>query len=186
MPTATIECPKDVQSHDDLVGWTKLPAREAARAKQACDEMWNRSSGVSTKTDKKCALRWAVNVRAQYEPAKRAIRVFRWRHRPQAEKLAMRTFYAEVDKWKFDTMHLSSVAKMIAHPSYLRIVGLGREFKYGEIEKLILQELENEPDHWFDALVAITGENPVGPNDDFDAAVNAWLTWGRERRLLRQ
>lgn len=93
-------------------------------------------------------------------------------------------FYEEATRWKDDTMHWSSVTKMLAHPSYLRIIGLGREFRRGEIERLILRELENEPDHWFEALVAITGENPVGQEDDFDAAVNAWLAWGRQKGLL--
>jgi hypothetical protein len=66
----------------------------------------------------------------------------------------------------------------------LRIIGLGRKFRQGEIEKLILGELQNDPDHWFDALVAITGENPVRQNDDFDAAVDAWLEWGRQNRII--
>lgn len=127
---------------------------------------------------------WAVNVREQYEPAKRAIRFFRWHHRLRFENAAARLFYREASKWKGDTMHWSSVTKMIAHPSYLRIVGLGRKFRQGEIERLILEELQNEPDYWFDALAAITGEDPVGPNDDFDAAVNAWLQWGRENGII--
>lgn len=184
MPNATIECPKDIRWEDDVVGWTKLPEQKVARAKQDCDEMWNRSSGAQVKIDKKCAVRWAVNVRTQYEPAKRAIRFFRWHHRPRFENAASRLFYDEAAKWKDDTMHWSSVTKMIAHSSYLRIIGLGREFRRGEIERLILKELENEPDHWFEALVAITGENPVNPQDDFDAAVNAWLAWGRQKGLI--
>src|ERR1700681_3451839 len=132
MPTATVECPKDVQWEDDLAGWTKLPEQKGARAKQVYDEMWNRSS--SAKTDKKCAARWAVNVRAQYEPAKRAIRLFRWRHRPRLENGAARLFYEAAARWKDDTMHWSSLSRIIAHPSHLRIIGLGRDFKQGEIE----------------------------------------------------
>jgi hypothetical protein len=185
MPIATVaECPKDVFWEDDLIGWIKRPEQKIEHAKQVCDEMWNRSSGASVKTDKKCVARWAVNVRAQYEPAKRAIRFFRWHHRPRLENAAARFFYQEAATWKDDTMHWSSVTKMIAHPSYLRIIGLAREFKHGEIEELILKELENEPDHWFEALVAITGENPVHPQDDFDGAVNAWLAWGHKKGFL--
>lgn len=81
-------------------------------------------------------------------------------------------------------MHWSSVTRMIAHHSYLRIIGLGREFKQGEIEELLLKELEAEPDYWFDALTAITGDNPVRPEDDFDESVNAWLEWGRSKGIL--
>jgi len=186
MPTAAVECRKDVLCEDDLVGWTKLPAQNLARANQACDEMWNRNrlSGATIKTEKKCAVRWAANVRAQYEPAKRAIRFFRWRHRPKIANEAARLFHEEASRWKDDTMHWSSLARIIAHPSHLRIIGLGREFKQGEIERLILRELENEPYHWFDALVAITGENPVNPHDDLDGAINAWLEWGRRKGIL--
>jgi hypothetical protein len=98
--------------------------------------------------------------------------------------MAARLFHEEAAKWKDETMHWSSMTKIISHPSYLRIIGLGREFKEGEIEKLILKELENEPYHWFDALTALTGKNPVKPDDDFDAAVNAWLEWGRQEGIV--
>ena len=50
--------------------------------------------------------------------------------------------------------------------------------------KFILQELATKPYHWFWALESITGENPVHPDDDFDQAVEAWLRWGRERKLI--
>jgi hypothetical protein len=48
---------------------------------------------------------------------------------------------------------------------------------------LILAELRRETDHWFWALEAITGENPV-PNEvagDVEATAAAWLRWGREK-----
>jgi hypothetical protein len=73
---------------------------------------------------------------------------------------------------------------MLAHPSYLRIVGLARGSTGNEIERLLLEELEAEPDYWFYALTAVTGEDPVQPQDDFDGAVNAWLEWGREKGYL--
>jgi hypothetical protein len=73
---------------------------------------------------------------------------------------------------------------MISHPSYLRIIGLARQSTGYEIERLLLQELASEPDHWFEALTAITGENPVEPKDDFDAAVDAWIAWGRQKGIL--
>ena len=51
---------------------------------------------------------------------------------------------------------------------------------------LILAELEKEPDHWFWALEAITGENPVSENDagDMEASAKAWVKWGRQNGLL--
>lgn len=82
-------------------------------------------------------------------------------------------------QWKRDTEHLSSMTKMILHRSYQQIIGLG-----SVTLKLILQELQEDPDYWFWALESITGENPVQPDDDFDAAVEAWLSWGKQRGLI--
>lgn len=93
-------------------------------------------------------------------------------------------FHEEVGRWKNATGHLSSITKAIAHPSYLRVIGLARNSTSHEIERLLLRELESEPDHWFAALSAVTGEDPVKPEYDFDEAVEAWLAWGREKGII--
>ena len=100
-------------------------------------------------------------------------------------KLALEdTFRQLVEVWKSETGHLSSVTKAIAHPSYLRIIGLSKDsFEY-EIERLLLCELEADPDHWFAALRAITGDDPVKPEHDFDDAVGAWLEWGKQKGII--
>jgi hypothetical protein len=105
------------------------------------------------------------------------------RRRTEAKELAQ-TFCDLVDVWKNETGHLSSITKAIAHPSYLRIIGLARDSTGHEIERLLLRELEAEPDHWFAALTAITGEDPVQPQNDFDESVEAWLRWGRNKGLI--
>src|ERR1017187_1281181 len=105
------------------------------------------------------------------------------RRRPEVKDLSS-AFHDLVDVWKNDIGHLSSITKAIAHPSYLRIIGLARDSTRHEIERLILRELETEPDHWFAALSAITGEDPVHPQDDFDEAVEAWLKWGRSKGII--
>ncbi len=87
-----------------------------------------------------------------------------------------RLFDALVAQWRADTVFLSSVDKMATHPAYQRIIGLGRQAL-----PLILRELQQKPDHWFWALHAISGEDPVQPGDNFDKAVAAWLAWGRQR-----
>jgi hypothetical protein len=93
-------------------------------------------------------------------------------------------FREQVEIWKDQTSHLSSITKAIAHPSYLRIIGLAKESTDHEIERLLLHELESEPDHWFAALAAVTGEDPVKPEHNFDESVGAWLAWGRERGII--
>ena len=61
------------------------------------------------------------------------------------------------------------------HPAYQQIIGLGERAL-----PLIFQELRREPDHWFWALAAITGKNPVPEEDagDLEAMANDWLSWG--------
>ena len=46
---------------------------------------------------------------------------------------------------------------------------------------LIMRELEREPDHWFCALTAITGVNPVKPEQRgrLQEMVQAWIIWGQ-------
>jgi type I restriction enzyme M protein len=89
-------------------------------------------------------------------------------------------FKVHMEKWRKDTQHTSSVTKMITHPSYRRIMGMGREAL-----PLIFRELKNRPDHWFVALNAITGEDPVLPDCTFNQAVETWLAWGKEKGYLQ-
>ena len=76
------------------------------------------------------------------------------------------------------------MTQMFAHPSYLRIIGMAGHFPNFEVERALLRELQTEPDYWFDALTAITGEDPVLDEHDFDGAVNAWLEWGRNKGII--
>ena len=63
------------------------------------------------------------------------------------------------------------------HPAYQRIIGLGPQ-----AIPLILAEMQREPRHWFWALAALTGENPVSLADQgrVPEMTAAWLMWGRE------
>lgn len=88
-------------------------------------------------------------------------------------------FRALADRWRADTVFLSSVDKMAMHPAYQRIIGMGPQAL-----PLILEELRARPDHWFWALHAISGEDPVRSGDNFDQAVTAWLGWGRKRGYI--
>jgi hypothetical protein len=47
---------------------------------------------------------------------------------------------------------------------------------------LIFSELEKEPDHWFWALNAITGADPVSPKSrgNLKKMAEAWIQWGEE------
>jgi hypothetical protein len=105
-------------------------------------------------------------------------------HRQTDDANLAHTFRDLVERWKNDTGHWSSTTRRIADPSYLRIIGLASNSTDHQIEKLLLQELQEEPDEWFDALAAITGVDPVKPEDSFDEAVNAWVEWGRRKGIM--
>jgi hypothetical protein len=83
-------------------------------------------------------------------------------------------------EWEEETGHLSAVTQIAMHPAYQQIIGMGPE-----VVPLILADLARTGSHWFWALTAITGEQPVPPQDRgyVDRMVAAWLQWGRARGL---
>ena len=86
------------------------------------------------------------------------------------------------DEWKRTRPKTSgSVLKAVMHPSYQRIIGKG-----AAAVPFILHELEQEPDHWFWALMAITGEDPVTAEvrGDIRQMASAWIAWGRREGYL--
>ena len=91
-----------------------------------------------------------------------------------------REFEHHATIWRNETAFLSSLTEQVLHPSYQRIVGMGRQ-----AIPLLLHELEHNPDFWFWALNAITGENPVEEGATFDEGVSAWLEWGKEKGYIR-
>jgi hypothetical protein len=90
-------------------------------------------------------------------------------------------FATLADQWHRDIAVVSSVHEMVEHPAYQGIIRMGPA-----VVPLILRELQREPDYWFWALTAITGENPVPPEDagDLDRMTDAWLAHGRARGYL--
>lgn len=92
-----------------------------------------------------------------------------------------RSFTELAERWRQETAVMSSATMMAMHPAYQRIIGMGER-----AVPLILRELEREPDHWFWALGAITGENPVPPEDagDVEKMAEAWIDFGRRRGYL--
>lgn len=88
-----------------------------------------------------------------------------------------RRFSNLVSAWKSGRGYTSSVTKLSTHPAYQQIIGMGME-----AVPLILAELERHPDHWFWALKAITGADPVPieSRGDVKNMAAAWIRWGLE------
>ena len=82
------------------------------------------------------------------------------------------------EEWKERSRYLSNTAQMALMRPYQRIIGMGEV-----AVPLILEELRREPDQWFWALEAITGENPVPPEATGKVRLmaDAWIEWGRQR-----
>jgi hypothetical protein len=81
-------------------------------------------------------------------------------------------------QWIRETQHLSNVEQIVIHPAYQQIIGMGPV-----VVPYILEAMRIRPNHWFWALSAITGENPVLEEDagDIRKMTEAWLRLGRER-----
>jgi hypothetical protein len=79
--------------------------------------------------------------------------------------------------WRAETDYLSSVTKMVNHPAYQEIIGMG-----SDVVPSLLRDLQKEPEHWFAALRAITGAQPVPPEDrgQIGKMAEAWLRWAKE------
>ena len=94
-----------------------------------------------------------------------------------------RRFNDLAEKWASETAHLSMMSSIVLHSSYQEIIGLGRD-----VLPLILRRLSIEPNHWFWALRAISGEDPVPAADTgkFDAMRQTWIQWGRSRGLMAE
>jgi hypothetical protein len=84
-------------------------------------------------------------------------------------------FRALADKWKEDTWHISSIKKRIAHPAYLKIIGMGQAAL-----PYIFGDLRREPAHWFWALEAITRQDPIPNPENMTQMRNAWLSWAED------
>jgi len=90
-------------------------------------------------------------------------------------------FHALVEKWREERGPTSSATRMAMTPSYQQIIGMGQD-----VVPLILEEMRRRPDHWFWALQAITGEDPVRPENrgKVREMAFAWLLWGLRRQRV--
>lgn len=91
-------------------------------------------------------------------------------------------FHYLVKIWQADRPPNLRIADMVTHPAYQAIIGLGpAAIPY------ILHEVEHNLDHWFWALRAITGADPVPVESrgKLKEMAQAWLAWGRTYGFTR-
>lgn len=94
------------------------------------------------------------------------------------EEDAAERFRLLAESWRLERPPTSFASELAMHPAYQQIIGMGEK-----AVPHILCELEKDPDHWFWALKAITGADPVAPESRgrLPEMVAAWLFWGRAR-----
>ncbi len=87
-------------------------------------------------------------------------------------------FYALASDWEKEVAGLSSTAQMSQHPAYQEIINMGTK-----IVPLLLSELKKNPLYWLSALSAITGENPIKPEQRgrVKQMASAWIEWGKNQ-----
>lgn len=87
------------------------------------------------------------------------------------------------EQWRQETLNFSNPHKILLHPAYLRIIGLGKE-----AVPFILEDLRKKGGHWFTALEAITGENPTLAEHSGSMKLSAedWIKWGVEQGYIKE
>ena len=85
------------------------------------------------------------------------------------------------EDWKLQSRYLSNSAQIAMLWSYQQIIGMGPA-----VVPVILAELQRETDHWFWALEAITGENPVREEaaGRVEEMARDWINWGQRKGLI--
>lgn len=85
-------------------------------------------------------------------------------------------FHSLVDVWKQSCPPSSSIEQLATHSAYQQIIGMGPDALV-----FVLREMEQSPNHWFWALRAITGENPVQPANrgNLRAMAADWFAWAK-------
>jgi len=97
------------------------------------------------------------------------------------ENINWLSFTDLVNLWHNDTRYCSDSSVIISHRAYLRIIAMGPKAL-----PHIFEELKKGPDHWYAALAAITGEDPV-PEEHRGSMTQMqqdWLTWAKEHLEL--
>lgn len=90
-------------------------------------------------------------------------------------------FQKLAEDWQRETLLMSSATDMILNEHYQRIIGLGPA-----VVPILLEQLANEPDHWFWALQSILRVDPVPAEarGDIEQMARAWLSWGRANGFI--
>lgn len=90
-------------------------------------------------------------------------------------------FDALSEQWTRDRRRGADVHELAMHPAYQRIIGMGEN-----AIPLILEAMKQRQGHWFWALNAITGQNPIPEEHEGNMRqmTRSWLKWGLEHGYI--
>lgn len=85
------------------------------------------------------------------------------------------------DKWKDETLFVSSGMEIITNSAYREIISKGKI-----VLPWIIRELQQSNDHWFVALESLTGANPISEEHigNIVEMKKDWLNWAKENEIL--
>lgn len=91
-------------------------------------------------------------------------------------------FAALAERWLADTAHVSSLSRIVMHPAYQQIIGMGRD----ALAPILRWMRQGRPGYWFWALETIARETPVTAEmgGRIKEMKRAWIAWGEERGLV--
>ena len=86
------------------------------------------------------------------------------------------------DIWRASTDLLSDVGKITSHPAYREIIRIGEP-----AIPLILEDLIKEgPNHWFQALKELPGDDFARGEQTVEGARAMWLKWGETQGYIHR
>jgi hypothetical protein len=109
----------------------------------------------------------------------KAQRTARRTSRPEPTPADRARFRELANRWVRETEGISVHSRAVMHKAYQQIIGMGPV-----AIALLLEALQDQPDHWMWALAVLTDEDPAKNALTFPQAQAAWLNWGREKGYL--
>lgn len=83
--------------------------------------------------------------------------------------------------WLEETKYSSNVFLTTNHPAHLALVKLG-----AQVLPLLIEDLQNDNNHWFITLNKITGENPIADEHvgNVEDMKQDWITWAENNHII--
>ncbi len=96
------------------------------------------------------------------------------------KELSNRDFDDYKSTWEEETIFSSSISEITNNTAYRTIIGLGQK-----VLPFIIDDLKKNDNHWFYALEALTGQNPIKENHKgiIPLMRDDWLKWAEDNNI---